>query len=211
MPEALILILLGLFFLFFLYWLPRKKLAHSQRLIQHYNGTFSWLTGTVEIKFENIKYKISRIGRAKGVNDAGASYPALWGYVKPRPQIILGHESSGKYTQGGFLVLPPHEVLSLSNLRILFGCKEQKVIESFKSYLSEPKFSQALEFLFRNDFNHLTVSSEFHLSGFRFKKVYVFKYVCLPETIYARPEVVQEYIENINCCLSQLEIDFERL
>ena len=207
MSEFIPLVFIGCFFILFLYFFPKRNKIKSSKLIDFFSGTISWPLGTVEFCFEKIKYRVSRISKGRALNNSG-TFPFLWTYVESSPKIIVGNVNSRKYTDGQFLWLPPNEEIEVGGNKFLIGSSDIAKIELMRNFVSDSDISSDFSVLFNKDFEHLTIGSEIHFLGFLPRKKYVLKYTCLPEDIYADPQILIKYLQSIHSLVSKLGLQF---
>lgn len=209
---------LGIFVLFSLCILaltfvfgPRIQRKKSALLLQHFRGKFIYPGGTLEIPYLGAIFRIMRIARGAGTyNNVGGSYPTLWTYTTQTPKLIIGNASSGKYTNGRFLILPPHETVTLHGFPFLIGSESSELKERIQELLKKtPELTDRLSRIFEKEFAHLTISTENHLKDFSIQRKTTLRYMTLPEQIYTEPELLEPILQTITSFVEGLGISFD--
>lgn len=188
------LFLITFFLVFFLVILPRKEVGRASKIIKYFNGNISWPLGIVSLVFDEMSFRISRIGRGGGYS-GGGSYPVISSYVKPFPKFIFGSESCHKYALGAFLILPSSKTIEISGRKYLVGCKDSSVVEKIEKLKDHPVVAKLAAAFFTKDFHHLTINRQRHWRGRFLRPESTLVYTCLPETIYENPDHLRPYLE----------------
>lgn len=188
---------------------PLKFKKHSLKLLSHFNAEFKLPLGSINFNYKGFFIRLDRRGVSRGAHGTG-SFPILWAYVKPYPKIILGHESSGRYAMGSFLILPPHEIIQLGRSKILLGCEDKNRLTELKSIIIKANLENEFLEVFSNEFSHLTVAAEIHLfKESLFKKKHVIRFTGLPETIYQQPEILENILNRLHRILTTIQVEGE--
>ncbi len=126
-------------------------------------------------------------------------YLELWGLVASSEKVLIGHEESGKFSRGSFLLLPPHEVYQ----GFLIASKsEAKRTEIKKLIETDTEFHETMKRLTYKEFCHMTVGPEIHVGGpFLLKRVTVLRYLALPD------ENVGPWERDLNLVASKLGLN----
>jgi hypothetical protein len=205
----------GIFVLFFLAVLslifvvgPKIQLKRSALLLRHFQGKFIYPGGTLEIPYSGTIFRIMRLSRGAGSNNSvGGSFPTLWTYTSKTPKFILGNALSGKYATGNFLILPPHEVVTLHGFPFLVGSESPELQAQIKTVLNEnADLTRRLSRLFEKEFAHLSASTENHLKDFSIQRKPVLRYMTLPEEMYQQPEILEPILQTITDLMEKLGI-----
>lgn len=187
---------------FFVFYFRNKKRA--KMLLAYFRGRCSVPIGDVLFSYRSFEFRLARIASGGGQTGVGGSYPVLsmclganvdstLGAVK----IIFGHSECGRYTRGGFLILPPHSMEDLAGKKYLFGSSDEDVRTRFKNVAADGAVDGIVNILFNKDFHHLTVGPEIYVSGIGFKRQNLVSYIGLPEDIYDKPELLESYLNSL--------------
>lgn len=208
----------GIFVLFFLCAVallliigPRIQIKKSALLLRHFQGKFDYPSGMLEIPFSGTRFRIMRLARGAGVNNSvGGTYATLWTYTSETPKFFIGNALSGKYSNGHFLILPPHVTVAIGGFSFLIGSKSQELRERAQKLLMEdPTLAQKLSQLFEKEFAQLTLSVETHIRSFSFQRKTVLRYKVLSEEIYQQPESLEPVLQTITDFAEKLGISFD--
>jgi hypothetical protein len=189
----------------------QKNVKMNWKLVERFQGRTLFPLGELLIRFQDVEFRISRVGRSGGSGSGGGSYPVLWAYGEGSGRKMIGHQKSGSYTQGRFFSLPPKEVLNIGHDAFLVAADDAKVLAQVKVLSVDPVFQKACVRLFGKEFSHLTTSNEVHILGGLPRKTFVLRYVGLSESIYLNPEELDESLSNVMKCAEVLGISFPRV
>lgn len=190
---------------------PKHERKRSALLLKHFQGKFVYPGGTLEIPFSGAVFRVMRMSSGAGTyNAVGGSFPTLWTYTTQAPKFIIGNATSGKYTYGNFLILPPHETVSIHGFSFLIGSKSQVFMDQAKALLEEnPDLAQRLSRLFEKDWAHLSLATEIHLRGFSIQRKPLLRYMTLPKEMYEQPETLESVLQTITDFVEKLGVSFD--
>ncbi len=193
------------------YFGEKKQKQRFKVLIQFMNAKKAGLFAPIEFVRNEIVFRLVRIASGGGYSGVGGSFPTLWCYTKATKKLIIGNANSGRYTNGKFLILPPHKIAIIGSSQFLIGSESMSDVEEICAKLnSNPGLIQKLTVLFQKEFAHLEIATEIHLNARSlFARHYVFRFTGLSEEIYEKPELLVERIEIINELMLAIGVEFE--
>lgn len=152
------------------------------------------------------QFAVKRMAAGRGYTGTG-SFPQLVCILKSAlPKIIIGHPQSHKFAIGSFFFMPPHEVIEVGSEKILVGSDDKEKLKKIKtSLVSKPDLAKDINLIFNREFSHFTIASEWHVGFYGLKKNYVFRYTCLPESIYIDPTLLESYLVALEKFLDLME------
>lgn len=152
------------------------------------------------------QFAVKRMAAGRGYTGTG-SFPQLVCILESvLPKIIVGHPQSHRFAIGSFFFMPSHEVIDVGTEKILVGSDDKETLTKIKTNLaSKPELSKDISLIFNREFSHFTIASEWHVGFYELKKNYVFRYTCLPESIYKDPAMLESYLVALEKFLDLME------
>lgn len=152
------------------------------------------------------QFAVKRMAAGRGYSGTG-SFPQLVCILKSAlPKIIIGHPQSKRFAIGSFFFMPTHEVIDVGTEKILVGSDDKDTLSKIKTDLvSKPELAKDIALIFNREFSHFTIASEWHVGFYGLKKNYVFRYTCLPESIYNDPATLESYLVSLEKILDLME------
>jgi hypothetical protein len=167
----------------------------SSLLLKHLNAKRTFL-GDIVFNFAGDAFRLARIATGGGISSVGGSYPVLEAYTRPCPRLIIGNESSGKFTKGKFLILPKHKIIQVRDMNVLVGSDDSDLMIKVEKFLSDNPF--IVPVLFNKPFSHLTVASRIDVGGWSLlQRKTVLNYTGLPESIYENPQEFEIFLKSV--------------
>ena len=166
----------------------------KDKKLGHYLGARTDIISGLTFLRYGVSFRLFRVGSGRGISGM-SSYPVLECYTRPFTKFILGHEQSGKYALGKFLILPDHEIFQVAGKKFLIGSNDIQIRKKMEAILADDIDTSAL--LFQKYFSHLTLSSRIDVGWPLFQKKSVLQFIGLPEEVYAYPELINSYLQGI--------------